>query len=431
MIRQFALMAVAAACTLSAQSMFRGDAAHTGVAAGAGPAAPVTVKWKFSTGGRIFSSPVRDGGAIFIGSADSQMHAVDAASGKELWKFQTRGAVDSTPAVSAGVVYFGSYDGFFYAVDAKSGKQLWRFATPNERRFQAPGLHGVLPRTQMMTDDWDFWLSSPVVADGKVFFGSGDSHVYALDARTGELQWMYKTGDVVHASPAYQDGVLFIGGFDSALYALDAKTGKSKWRFQAGSDPDIHNQVGFQGSPAIANGMVYVGCRDSNFYALDAATGKERWRFTNGGSWVTASPAVVDGKVYFGTSDSLKFHALDAATGKPVFEYPIKMNAFSSPTIAGKLAYFGLVNGSLLAVDITTGKLAWEWRTAASLADPQHALHPNGTLNAEEVFKYPFFNGMAEAVYRVLALGSIISTPLVSDGVIYVGSTDGNLYALQ
>lgn len=431
MIRKVLLLITTAGWLMNAQSMFHGDAAHTGTAAGAGPTGPVSMKWKFDTGGRIFSSPVRGGDSIYIGTWDGRLCAIDAKSGKEIWKFQSNGPVDSTPAVDSQTVYFGSYDGFFYAVDAKSGKELWKFATPGERRFEARHMNGVNPSTQTMADSWDFWQSSPVVAAGKVFFGSGDNNVYALDAHSGKLLWMWRTGDVVHSSPAYRDGVLYVGSFDSVLLALEADTGKLKWYFQAGSDPYNHNQVGFQGSPTVVDGTVYIGCRDSNFYAIDAATGKQRWHFNNNGSWVTVTPAVVGGKVFFGTSDSLKFYSFDAATGKQLFEVPLKMNEFSSPTIAANVAYFGLINGSLLAVNATSGKLLWEWHTAASQADPEHALLSDGKLNEKSVFKSMFLDGMAEAVYRITALGSIVSTPLVSDGVIYVGSTDGFLYALQ
>ena len=90
-----------------------------------------------------------------------------------------------------------------------------------------------------MPDPFDFYLSSPAVWDGKVYFGSGDGNVYALDADTGTLAWKFKTGDVVHASPAIVDGTLFIGSWDSYFYALDARTGKTKWRFKTGEDPDI------------------------------------------------------------------------------------------------------------------------------------------------------------------------------------------------
>ena len=99
-------------------------------------------------------------------------------------------------------------------------------------------------RTRRLPDPFDIFLSSPVVANGVVYFGSGDGNLYALDSATGDLHWKFKTGDVVHASPALADGVLFFGSWDSYFYAVDAATGKEKWRFHGGEDPLFDPQSG-------------------------------------------------------------------------------------------------------------------------------------------------------------------------------------------
>ena len=83
-----------------------------------------------------------------------------------------------------------------------------------------------------MPDPFDVFLSSPVVATGLVYFGSGDGHVYAVAADTGVLRWRFKTGNVVHASPALANGLLYVGSWDSYFYALDAKSGAQRWRFK-------------------------------------------------------------------------------------------------------------------------------------------------------------------------------------------------------
>src|SRR3954467_13079363 len=92
-----------------AQSMFRGDAAHTGSYPGNGPRQFHRVKWKFPTGDRVVSSPVLQGNTIYFGSDDGNIYAVDAASGRQIWKRTTRGPVPSTPAVADDTVYAVSY----------------------------------------------------------------------------------------------------------------------------------------------------------------------------------------------------------------------------------------------------------------------------------------------------------------------------------
>ena len=415
----------------SGQTMFRGDAAHSGVYAGAGPRQLHGVKWRFPTGNRVVSSPVWSDGVLYFGSDDNNVYAVDAASGRQNWKFATRGPVPCTPAVAAGLVYFGSYDGHFYAVEAQTGHLRWRFSTGGERRFEAKGIHGFQPKNQTVADPFDVFLSSPVVALGLVYFGSGDGNVYALDASTGDLRWKFATGDVVHASPAIDAGTLYVGSWDSYFYAIDAATGKEKWRFHGGEDPVIHNQVGFQSSPAVVGGVVYTGCRDSNLYAIDAATGKERWRFFNNGSWVIVSPAVVNGKVVFATSDSSLFHIADAATGKPVLQQSTQAYVFSSPAVAGGIAYYGVLNGTLQARDVGTGALLWEYQTETAKKNRNWVLTSGRKINDALLFHSAWREAPIVATDLELSAGVIFSSPLVVDQVVYFGSTDGYLYALE
>jgi eukaryotic-like serine/threonine-protein kinase len=411
---------------------FRGDVQHTGIYGTTTAPDLKTVKWMFKSQGRIFSSPAISAGLVFFGSADHNLYAIDAKTGTQRWKYETGGEVNSSPAIANGLVYFGSLDGNFYAVETSTGKLKWRFATAGERRFTASGIHGMTPSTELMPDPWDFFLSSPAVYQGMVYFGSGDHNVYALDAKDGRLRWKFTTGDVVHSSPALADGLLYIGSWDRWLYALDAWTGKLVWKFQTGDDPKVHNQMGIQGSPAVADGTVYFGCRDANVYAVDAKTGRERWRFNNKGSWVIASPAIYDHKVYFPTSDSFQFVALDGASGRELFRTNTNTYGFSSAAIAGGTAYFGTFDGKLHGIDLTRGQTKFEFQTSASKSNASKYLAANGGLNAEAIFSRDYT--LAETIfgiYKIFSLGSILSSPAIAGGVLYAGSTDGYLYALN
>lgn len=431
MRRVVGLLLVAVACAW-AQDTFHGNVARTGVYSSAGPIQLKGIKWTFKTGGPIVSSPVIADGVVYITSFDHQLYAIDQETGKEKWKFGSRMPIASTPAVSGGTVYFVSSSGALAALDAATGKPKWVFATEFERKFEAKNLHGYPSAAQTIPDAWDIWISSPAVVSGKVYFGSGDGNVYAVNADTGTVAWKFPTKDVVHASPAVVNGVVYIGSWDSRLYAVDAESGQEKWAFQAGEDNTIHNQVGFQASPAVADGVVYVGCRDGHVYAIDAATGRKRWDYPTSKSWVNGTPAVRDGVVYVGTSDSARFMALDAKTGRLRWNFNAKAYMFSSAALAGNLAYVGDHNGKLYAVDTKSGTLTWEFQTEASKKDPMKVLNTDGSLN-QEAFAPTFgdFEDMYIDFYRFVSIGAIMSSPAVDKGVVYVGSMDGNLYALQ
>ncbi len=412
--------------------MFRGDLAHTGVYNAPGVPKFSRIKWKFRTGGQVISSPAVADGTIYVASTDGNLYAVDLESGSQKWKLELGVRSTASPAVDHGTVYMGTYSGRFYAVDAATGKLKWKFQTQGERRFAGKHLHGSEPAGETMPDPFDFYLSSPAVWNGAVYFGSGDGNVYALDAPTGALRWRFHTGDVVHASPAISDGTLFIGSWDSYFYALDVATGKEKWRFKTGEDHDIYNQVGIQSSAAVKDGVVYFGCRDSNFYALDAATGQKKWAFNNKGSWVITSPAVLDGKVYFATSDTAMVYGMDAKTGAPAFSLNFNhWPLFSSPAIAGGMLYIGSHQGKLLAIDLASHKLAWTFETDASRENGPALTKADGTPNYEAAFVDSFYDNLVTGVNKMMSVGAILSSPVVVNDVIYVGSTDGFLYALM
>ena len=413
-------------------AMFHANLARTGVYDAPGVPRFSKVKWKFQTAGQVISSPAVASGTAYVASTDGNLYAVEIESGAQKWKLELGVRATASPAVDHGTVYLGTYSGRFYAVDAATGKLKWKFQTEGERRFAGKHLHGSEPAGESMPDPFDFYLSSPAVWNDAVYFGSGDGNVYALDAATGALRWKFHTGDVVHASPAISDGTLYIGSWDSYFYALDAATGKEKWRFKTGEDHKIYNQVGIQSSAAVADGTVYFGCRDSNFYALDARTGQKKWAFNNKGSWVITSPAVRDGKVYFATSDSSLLYGVDGKTGTPLFSLNFKgWPIFSSPAIAANMLYVGTHQGKLVAVDLATQKLAWTFETEASRQNGPAVTKPDGTPNYDAAFVDNFYENIVIGVNKMMSVGAILSSPVIVNDVIYVGSTDGFLYALM
>src|SRR5689334_16948852 len=86
------------------------------------------------------------------------------------WKFPTGNRIVSSPVIDNKKIYFGSDDGNVYAVDAESGREIWRRIT-----------RGPVP-------------STPAVAAGMVYFVSYDGNFYALNAETGALKWKFATG---------------------------------------------------------------------------------------------------------------------------------------------------------------------------------------------------------------------------------------------
>jgi eukaryotic-like serine/threonine-protein kinase len=186
----------------------------------------------------------------------------------------------------------------------------------------------------------------------------------------------------------------------------------------------------------VVDGVVYFASRHGgNVYALDVKGGKAIWHFDNQGSWICTTPVVHDGLVYVGSSDPGIFRALDAKTGELKYKLDAKMFIFSSPAIAGEMAYFGAFNGKLYAVDLKSRQFAWEFQTGAGKKDPLGITLPDGRPDEFALFREIAQGRMLEAMYtsaeRIFSLGSIVSSPMIDGGVIYFGSTDGNVYAIE
>ena len=269
--------------------------------------------------------------------------------------------------------------------------------------------------------------------DGLVYFGSGDTNVYALDAANGTLKWKFKTGDVVHASPALADGKLFVGSWDSYFYALDATTGKEK---SGASRPAKIRKFTIRSAFSLPRRSRTVSCTSAAaipiFYALDAATGKERWRFNNKGSWVIGSPAVRDDKVYFATSDTALFYALDAKTGAANFFAELqRLAALLFPGDRRRSPLRRLTRRQALRrrspvakarLDVRDGRLEEKWRPPTP--------NPTARQTTNSLSPTFFYDDMVSGVQKFATVGAVLSSPVVAGDTVYFGSTDGNVYAL-
>lgn len=161
--------------------------------------------------------------------------------------------------------------------------------------------------------------TQPVAAGGRVFFGSYDGKMYAIDANTtggavAQTLWSYPTGGAIFNSAAVDNNLVFFGSDDGYLYAVRADTGALVWKYQTGA--------GIWTAPLVVNSTVYFGSRDGYFYALNENPGNVndpatilKWR-TNTGSPVLNSAAysAKQNLVYFG-SENMKAYALDANSG--------------------------------------------------------------------------------------------------------------------
>jgi outer membrane protein assembly factor BamB len=335
---------------------------------------------------------------------------------KLAWTYTTKGHIEeSSPVVANGMVYIGSLDHKLYALDAKTGAFRWAYTTGGPIR------------------------SSPAVSNGMVYVGSLDHNLYALDATSGAKQWSYSTGDGIYSSPVVANGILYFGSDDGNLYALDAASGTKKWLYSTSAQ--------IVSTPAVANDMVYFGSEDDYFYALDAGSGSMKWS-KNMGNAITSSPTVslADNIVYI-ISWTGTLSAFDMVSGAKDWDQSAG-GVGSTPTVANGVVYIGdNVSYVLYAIDSTSGAVQWNYprfyTPPANGVTYQPSLPDAGITSSPAVANGVVYIGSAD--YNLYAIdtksgnelasyatgGSILSSPLVANGMVYVGSSDNKLYAFH
>jgi outer membrane protein assembly factor BamB len=393
---------------------------------------PKTI-WKFKTEGQVISSPIVVGNIVYVGSNDSKMYALHAKTGELIWEYKTNGKVNSTPLVSQGKVMFLCFDGYFYALDKDTGKLAWKFKTGGESTFNVKDYYNG----EFKPDFWDFYLSSAIEKEGTVFFGSSDANMYALDIETGKKKWNYKTGGSIHSSPAISGNSLVVGSWDSKIYSLDVSTGKELWFYQTEKDLKEYIWLGIQASPSIRNNTVYVGSRDAKMYAFNLISGDTIWTKNEfDRSWMPSSTAVDSVNIYTGSSDSFSFFSMDQKTGN--INYATKTNAytFSTPAIDNEMGYIGVTNGRLMGIELKTGAIKWEYKTEGAKTDSVKLFGVDGKMDVPRyrvltkgIKDMPSLSKVYNNAF--VSVGAILSSPTISEQVIYFGSSDGYVYAIS
>ncbi|MEO3874362.1 PQQ-binding-like beta-propeller repeat protein [Nonomuraea sp. B12E4] len=346
--------------------------------------------WTHLADGSASADPVVDGGVVYAG-ADDGLYALDAVDGRARWR-----SWPANPMLVDGMLYGARSDGVA-AIDAATGRMWWnRDFDAGDIVIKDGGVYAGVGFTHVIALDaatgkrqWRFrvpgHLGNVVVAAGTVYVSSQEGHVgneqgllSALDARTGALRWRSRLGAANFTPAGYLtatgEAVFAVTG--TKVSALDPATGKARWRARFGHI--------IRYDPIVIADTVYLSDLAGRTYALNTASGKKRWRLTTAGDSGLWSVAESRGKVYVGGRD---LHALDPETGQERWSRPLtaKVSVHEDTVFAQD------ESGTLHALDAATGASRWRFQTGSRFQ----------------------------------------SQPVVAGGLVYVGSSNGNLYALR
>jgi outer membrane protein assembly factor BamB len=340
--------------------------------------------------------------AMFVMSAFHTSPA-SAWSGKLGWTYDARYPIGSSVAVADGLVIAGDNAGNLHAVYAASGQPAWIYRGSNSVVGQ-PAISGkavIFAQADgtitalSLSNGTVLWQYAPpaessaadtvvdgtTVGDGKVFFVKGDGKMVALSSENGKPLWTYRTGQELRSAPYFSDGIVFLGEQRGVFSAVNSKTGKRDWGGGAG---------GAINTPVTDGGNVYFSSWDGSIQSVRIKGVIPQWK-TDVDDPVTTPPFIGEDKIFVGTANG-KVSALSKTDGSVLWNFDTQGGTvLGTPIAADGLVFVSGGQGTLFVLDAKDGAARFTFATG----------------------------------------GGINGTPAFSGGVLFLGSADGNLYAIR
>lgn len=234
----------------------------------------------------------------------------------------------------------------------------------------------------------------PVMGAHSLFILKNNGALYAIQRKTGHVEWKDKIGNLAASSPAYDSGMVYAvllqrgNGINAGrIVAVDATNGKIKWSRNLPSRSES--------SPLVDSGRVFFGTENGTVYSLDASNGNVKWTHKAPGA-VKAGIAMDSARnLYYGTYGGA-VQSLRARDGSERWSVNAGENFYSTPAVAYGRVYLGNTDGNVYSFGTDKGDLGWR-------------------------------HGTGNYVYSSPAVAS----PPGTGPTVYIGSYDGKLYALN
>ncbi len=248
------------------------------------------------------------------------------------------------------------------------------------------------------------------------------------------LLWKFKTNDRVYSSACISGDLLFIGSGDQNCYAINKKTGEKVWVFQ--TEGIVHS------TPVVVNDLLIVVSGDGNLYALNKDSGMLVWTFSTEGEksyglwdYYLSSPVSDGALIFFGSGDG-HVYAVTKKEGKLEWKYNTGDIVHASAVLDSTNVYIGGFNGTFYSFEKESGTLNWSFKTVGAQYFPKGeiqkaALYENGILyfGSRDYNIYALDASTGRGVWNMKqSSGWIIATPIAYDEHIYFGTSDAHIF---
>ena len=338
------------------------------------------------------------------------------------------GRILSTPVVANGRVFTIDSVAKISAFDATSGNRLWHIDA------------------RLNNGEEDGFGGGLALAHGRLFVSTGFGHVLALDPTNGAELWRENIGIPMRAAPVVVNDRLFAVTYDNQLWALSAVDGEVQW-----SHSGISETAGLLGAavPAVGGDIVITPYSSGELLALRVENGRTIWTDSLGAQRlgtgnlanlndINGSP-VIDRGVAYAISHGGRLVAIDVRTGSRIWEQDIA--GLNTPWIAGEFIFVLTVDGDVVCLARRNGRVRWVL-SLPRFEDTKERDEPvfwNGPLLISDRLIVLGSNGDALAIspYSGRLLGKlelphgVRVAPIAANGTVYILTDDGNLFALR
>ncbi|WP_016953549.1 PQQ-binding-like beta-propeller repeat protein [Anabaena sp. PCC 7108] len=380
------------------------------------------------------------------------LYAVCPQKGIELWKTDLKYSVIKIivkdEVILLEVQNKENHNKFYYLLNSSNGQELWELD---------------------LTGKFVNLLGNPIIENGIIYVVIQDADnrnwLYSFDIQNGQELWRLETREFTELTPIIVDNQIFITSNKYSL-GVDLQTIEIFWQIELVNSTD---EV-FINSPIIKNGLVYANTGSSSgsrFYAIEQLTGNIKWQFYSGTNWLTVT--TITEETVFIVSNQQTVHgkqgtvyAISSITGNQKWFYTIEKAFKLNTVLANKLILLIDDSGNLHAINIDTGKEHWNKKVVEkhfnfrfifpniveefiyitesstvygidiseilsapdSQDDPVFLVPVSGNINNADVLenelKWSFKTG-----------DQITSSPVISHGTAYFGSSDRYFYAMD
>lgn len=293
---------------------------------------------------------------VYAASRDGKVSALDLVSGDTLWSVDLRDGDDAplfggishwwnerSAKVGGGVsvgfdkVFVGTEDGQVIALNPQSGETLWSVNVKGEV------------------------LAAPVAAEGLVLVNTGGGRIFALQPDTGEQRWMHETENAILtlrgiSQVSAQSGGVIYGTGNGKIGALIADKGVPAWEEAitvAKGATDLARIIDVDATPIVDNGTIYAIAYNGQLVAMELRSGRILWKR----EYASFRDMVLENNVLYLVDSVGKLYAVDARTGLETWsQLTLHKHFVTAPAVYKKYVVVGDNEGNLHWFDKSSGE---------------------------------------------------------------------------